>query len=75
MKNDYATNSHYLTYTFLFKKVGRILIYFLSLVVKGLKQTHVHFPACSSNLQGEHSQKYEAYEFPHDLLYTSARDV
>ena len=24
MKNDYTTNSHYLTYTFLFRKVGRI---------------------------------------------------
>ena len=35
MKDDYATNSHYLTYTFLFERCGRM--YFLSLGVKGLK--------------------------------------
>ena len=35
MKDDYTTNSHYLTYTFLFGKVGRM--YFLNLGVKGLK--------------------------------------
>ena len=35
MKDDYNTNSHYLTYTFLFKKVGRM--YFSNLGVKGLK--------------------------------------
>ena len=35
MKDDYNTNSHYLTYTFLFRKVGRM--YFLNLGVKGLK--------------------------------------
>ena len=35
MKDDYTTNSHYLTYTFLFRKVGRM--YFLNLGVKGLK--------------------------------------
>ena len=34
MKDDYTTNSHYLTYTFLFRKVGRM--YFLILGVKGL---------------------------------------
>ena len=34
LKDDYCTNSHYLIYTFLFKKVGRM--YFLSLGVKGL---------------------------------------
>ena len=34
MKDDYTTNSHYLTHTFLFRKVGRI--YFLNLGVKGL---------------------------------------
>ena len=36
MKEYYTTNSHYLTYTFLFRKVGRI--YFLNLGVKGLKE-------------------------------------
>ena len=35
MKGDYATNSHHLTHTFLFRKVGRM--YFLNLGVKGLK--------------------------------------
>ena len=34
MKDDYTTNSHYLTYTFLFKRVGRM--YILNLGVKGL---------------------------------------
>ena len=34
MKDDYTTNSHYLTYTFLFRKVGRM--YSLNLGVKGL---------------------------------------
>ena len=34
MKDDYTTNSHYLTNTFLFRKVGRM--YFLNLGVKGL---------------------------------------
>ena len=37
MKDDYNTNSHYLTYTFLFRKVGRM--YFLNLGVKGLMQS------------------------------------
>ena len=36
MKDDYNTNSHYLTYTFLFRKVVRM--YFLNLGVKGLKR-------------------------------------
>ena len=35
MKDDYNTNSHYLTYTFIFRKVGRM--YFLNLGMKGLK--------------------------------------
>ena len=34
MKDDYTTNSHYLTHIFLFRKVGRM--YFLNLGVKGL---------------------------------------
>ena len=34
MEDDYTTNSHYLTYTILFRKVGRM--YLLSLGVKGL---------------------------------------
>ena len=34
MKNDCTTNSHYLTYTFLFRKVGRM--YFLNLGEKGV---------------------------------------
>ena len=34
MKDDYNTNCHYLTYTFLFRKVWRM--YFLNLGVKGL---------------------------------------
>ena len=34
MKDDFTTNSHYLIYTFLFRKVGRM--YFLNLGVKGL---------------------------------------
>ena len=34
MKDDYTTNSHYLTYTFNFKRFGRM--YFLNLGVKGL---------------------------------------
>ena len=33
--DDYAKNSHFLTYTFLFRKVGRM--YFLNLGVNGLK--------------------------------------
>ena len=37
MKDDYTTNSHYLTHTFLFRKVERM--YFLNLGVKGLKVT------------------------------------
>ena len=35
MRDDYTTNSHYLTYTFLFEKVERV--YFLNVEVKGLK--------------------------------------
>ena len=34
MKDDYTTNSHYITYTFIFRKVGRM--YFFNLGVKGL---------------------------------------
>ena len=37
MKDDYTTNSHYLTYTLLFRKVGRM--YFLNLEVEGLTFT------------------------------------
>ena len=37
MKDDYTTNSHYLTHTFLFRKVGRM--YFLNLGAKGLNST------------------------------------
>ena len=39
MKDDYTTSSHYLTYTFLFRKVGRM--YFLNLGVKGLKRRDI----------------------------------
>ena len=35
MKDDYTTNSHYLTYIFNFKRFGRM--YFLNLGMKGLK--------------------------------------
>ena len=35
MRDDYTTNSHYLTYTFLFRKVGRM--YILNVEVKGYK--------------------------------------
>ena len=35
MKDDFTTNSHYLIYTFLFRKVGRM--YFVNLGVKGLR--------------------------------------
>ena len=38
MKDDYTTNSHYLRYTFIFRKVGRK--YILNLVVKGLNQIY-----------------------------------
>ena len=34
MRHDYTANSHYLTHTFLFRKVGRM--YFLNLGVRGL---------------------------------------
>ena len=37
MKDDYTIDSHYLTYTFLFRKVGRM--YILNLGVKGVKST------------------------------------
>ena len=36
MKDDYTTNSHYLTYTFILKGDGRM--YFLSLGVKALNR-------------------------------------
>ena len=36
MEDDYTTNPYYLTYTFLFIKVGRM--YFLNLGVKGLSK-------------------------------------
>ena len=39
MKDDNTTDSHYLTYTFLFRKVRRML--FLNLGVKGLIAAHV----------------------------------
>ena len=35
MKDDYTSNSHYLTCTFLFREVGRM--FFLNLRMKGLK--------------------------------------
>ena len=44
MKDDYTTNSHYRTHTFLFRKVGRM--YFLTLGVKGLKLFHTSIEAC-----------------------------
>ena len=37
MKGDYTANSHYLTYTFLFERLGECS--FLDLGVKGLKKT------------------------------------
>ena len=40
MKNDYTTNSHYLTYTFSLWKVGRM--YFLSAGVKELTRIPLH---------------------------------
>ena len=43
MKGDFTTNSHYLVYTFLFRKVGRM--HFLNLGVKGLIQTKGHVAA------------------------------
>ena len=49
MKVDYTTNSHYLTYTFLFKRLGECA--FLNLGVKGLSQT-----AISSVLHTYHGQ-------------------
>ena len=39
MEDDYTTNSHYITYTFLFRKVGRM--YFLNLGVKGIRGPQV----------------------------------
>ena len=42
MKDDYTTNSHYLTYTFLLRKVRRI--YFLNLRVKGLRCNLLNSP-------------------------------
>ena len=43
MNDEYTTNSHYLTYTFFFKKVGRM--YFLNLGVKGLNISDPVFSA------------------------------
>ena len=40
MKDDYTVSSHYLSYTFLLRKVGRM--YFLNLGVKGLTHTNTH---------------------------------
>ena len=45
MKDDCTTNSHYLTYTFLFRKVVRM--YFLNLGVKGLTHVMPHLTALS----------------------------
>ena len=42
MKDYYTTNSHYLTYTLLFRKVGRM--YFLNLGVKRLRKGKVYEP-------------------------------
>ena len=36
MKDDYTTNTHYLAYTFLFKRLGECTL--LNLGVKGLKK-------------------------------------
>ena len=53
MKDDYNTNSHYLTYTFLFRKVGRM--YFLNLGVKGLNIIFQieHDPIWTTNTTGQ----------------------
>ena len=53
LKNDYTTNSHYLTYTFLFKKDGRM--YFLNLGVKGLTDHSVSSCIPQTELKGWHS--------------------
>ena len=42
MKDDYTTNSHYFTYTFLFKGDGRM--YFLSLGMKSLTEQGFYLP-------------------------------
>ena len=39
MKDDYTTSSHYLTHTFLFRKVERM--YFFNLGLKGLKPSSI----------------------------------
>ena len=66
MKDYYATNSHYLTCTFLCRRVGRI--YFLNLRVKGL--THKNLAVCSKIMDamrtayaksGIHSQNISNY--------------
>ena len=50
MKDDYTTNSHYLSYTFLFnRKVGKM--YFLNLGVKGLYSCGLHSTTVQHNSQ------------------------
>ena len=39
MKDDYTTNSHYLTYTFLFKRMGEFNFFILGM--EGLMRTDI----------------------------------
>ena len=65
MKDDYTTNSRYITHTIAFWKVGRI--HFLSSGVKGFSEMHYLLPVASS-LIWSHSQDWTMCPFTAQLV-------
>ena len=57
MEDDYTTKSHYPTYTFIFRKVGRM--YVLNLGVEGL----IVLPAVPVTIKGKKQQNRNGIEY------------
>ena len=70
MKDDYTTNSHYITYKFLFRKAGRV--YFLNLGVKGLSLSLRSSPSTwsSKNWYYNHLSSEYAMKCQVNVLHT-----
>ena len=63
MKDDYNTNSYYLNYTFLFRKVGRM--YFLNLGGKDFSpfsKKRVSFFACVESVLNKRGESRETFD-------------
>ena len=58
MKDDYTTNSHYLTYTFLFKSLGEFNFFILGMEGLNVKPSVVQIKEPDTESLGFHIKKY-----------------